>query len=325
VGRAVGGAVLTLLCGAGVVVLHSVFVLSARGQLVDDATLSGGRIGERYLRGYAEQVLDLVSVLGLVIAAAVVLLIGVLRRRVRRALLAVVIVGGPTITTQVLKRWVFERPDLVETGGAAANSLPSGHTTFAAGVAAAILVVLPPRLRPAGAALAALYTAVTGSATLAVGWHRASDVVAAVLVVGAWTGLVCAAISLRERRIGLRESSSGSSGFRVLVPGIAVVALLTGSAAAALAALTWSGPLPVEGRTQLFAAYSGSVMGITAVSCAVFLAAVLVLRPAPAAVPGPSDHDLHPPEDDDRPPPRGPEVPPVALRASPPAPGAGAG
>ncbi len=271
---------LAVACAVGVVGLHAVFVLTATGQLVDDATLVGGSIGQRFVEDAAAAVLRLVSVLGLVVAAAVVLLIGVLRRRVRRALLAVAVVLGPTATTQVLKRWAFERPDLADTAGAAANSLPSGHTTVAAAVAAAVLVVLPPRARPVGALAGAVSTAATGSATLAVGWHRASDVVAAVLVVGVWTGLVGALIAARDRSAPLREEPPAAvSGWRLVVPALAGAAVVAGAAAAAVVAALAGSALPVEGRAGLLAAYAGAVLAIAGASSAVFLATLVVLRP----------------------------------------------
>jgi hypothetical protein len=294
-GRVAGGLALALACAVGVLALHAAFVLTATGQLVDDATLVGGRIGQRYVEGFAEAVLDLVSVLGLVVAAGAVLLIGVVRRRLRRALLAVAVVLGPSATTQVLKRWLLERPDLADTAGAAANSLPSGHTTFAAGVAAAVLVVLPPRARPAGAAVGAVYTAATGSATLAVGWHRASDVVAAVLVVGVWTGLVAALIALRDRVTPLAEAAPpaagprAGSGWRLVVPALTAAAVVLGLLAAVAALVLAQAPLPAEGRPLLLVGYAGGVAAVAASASAVFVATLVVLRPAvrvPAPAPG---------------------------------------
>src|SRR6185503_6696111 len=110
-----------------------------------------------------------------------------------------VLMVGANLTTQVLKNAVFVRPDLgVE--ASYGNTLPSGHTTAAASVAAALLLVVPPRVRPWAAVLGAGYTTATGVSTLIGQWHRPSDVVAAVLVVLAWTAIACALVALTPAR-----------------------------------------------------------------------------------------------------------------------------
>ena len=81
-----------------------------------------------------------------------------------------------------------------------ATPCPSGHTTAAASVSAALLLVVPPRARPWAAVLGAGYTTATGISTLIGQWHRPSDVVAAVLVVLAWTAIACALVALTPAR-----------------------------------------------------------------------------------------------------------------------------
>ncbi len=270
---------MVLACAGAVLALHQVFVTTATGQLVDDATLSGGRIGQDYVSGAAYSVLWLVSAAGVVVSVALVVVIGVVRRRYRRAALAAVLVLGPTLTTQLLKRLVLDRPELTDVGGTVANTLPSGHTTFAGAVSAGILVALPPRARPLGALVAAAYTAATGIATIAVSWHRASDVVAAVVVVGAWLGAAAAVLALRRRDPHAETDTRAVSGWRAVVPVLLVVAVLgTGAYTASMAALAAS-DLPVTGRAGLVLAYGGASSGVAGVSAAVFVAALLLLRP----------------------------------------------
>lgn len=283
VGKVVGAAVTALACAAAVLVLHQVFVTTLTGQVLDDATLVGGKIGQRYVRGGATAVLEVVSAAAVAVSVVLVLVIGIARRRPWRAALAAVLVLGPSVTTQLLKHVVLTRPDLLAgAAGSPANSLPSGHTTFAGAVSAGVLVVLPPRARPLGALLAALYTATTGVATVAVGWHRASDVVAAIAVVGAWLGLAGAVVAWRNRVAPLAEVDPRAvSGWRLAVPALLVVAVLGAVAAAgALAVLSAQvGGGTFTARSDLALAYAGGAAGICSASAAVFLAGLAVLRP----------------------------------------------
>ncbi len=278
-GRVVAGLVMVLACAGTVLALHQVFVTTVTGQLVDDATLAGGRIGQDYVREAAFAVLWLVSAAGVVVSVALVVVIGVARRRYRRAALAAALVLGPTLTTQLLKHYVLQRPELTDVGGAIMNSLPSGHTTFAGALSAGILVALPPRARPLGALLAAAYTAATGIATVAVSWHRASDVVAAVAVVGAWLGLAAVVLAVRRGALTAETDTRAVSGWRAVVPVLLIVAVLGLAAYAVSMALLAGSSLPVTGRAGLALAYGGSAGGVAGLSSAVFVAALLLLRP----------------------------------------------
>ena len=93
---------------------------------------------------------------------------------------------GASLTTQVLKHVVLERPDM-NISAATVNSFPSGHTTFAAAAMMSLFLVSPVALRPLVALCGWSYAAIAGASTLVLGWHRPSDVVAAFLVAGFWT------------------------------------------------------------------------------------------------------------------------------------------
>ena len=284
-GKVVGAAVLAVLSAAAVLVLHHVFVTTVTGQLLDQATLVGGRIGQRYVRAVTGSTLEVVSVAGVVGSVALVVVIGVARRRPWRAGLAALLVVGPSATTQLLKHVLLTRPELITApDGSLANSLPSGHTTFAAAVSAGVLVVLPPRARPLGALLAAGYTATTGVATIAAGWHRASDPVAAVAVVGAWLGLVGVVVAWRSSFAPLAEVDPRAvSGWRVVVPVLVAVAVVGAAAwAASLAVLApqAAAGAAITARPDLALAYAGGAAAVCASSATVFLAALVVLRPA---------------------------------------------
>lgn len=285
VGKVVGAAVTALACAVVVLVLHHVFVTTLTGQVLDDATLVGGKIGRRYVPTAVGSVLDVVSEAGVVASVVLVLVIGIVRRRPWRAALAAMLVVGPSVTTQLLKHVVLSRPELmVGAAGSVDNSLPSGHTTFAGAVSAGVLVVLPPRARPLGALLAALYTATTGVATVVAGWHRASDVVAAIAVVGVWLGLAGAVVAWRNRVAPQPEVDPRAvSGWRLAVPVLLVIAVVGAVAAAGslvLLASQVSGGEAFTRRDDLALAYAGGAAGICSVSAAVFLAGLAVLRPS---------------------------------------------
>jgi hypothetical protein len=223
----------------------------------------------------------------LVIATAVIGFIALIRRRVAVAFGAMLLIVGANLTTQLLKQ-VIDRPRLgVDLQRATAgNSLPSGHTTTAAAVAVALLLVLPAGVRGAGGMLCALLAALVGIATLSAGWHRPSDAVAALLIVGVWACVAGLFIVAAQRRDGVVEYQLPN---RFAVGALTVVGLvLLAGAALALALTDQALSTPVEqlGRRRLLAAYGGGALGIAGVAGLV-VASVLATahRVAPQVVP----------------------------------------
>ncbi len=164
-----------------------------------------------------------------------------LRKRVALSLVAGVIIVGAVFTTEILKHWVLERPNLVPST-LYRNSFPSGHATVAFSVGVAATLVVPPRLRRPMAALAVLYAAGIGVAVVAAGWHRPSDVVGAYLVTIAWAAGAVAFAATRDDSAYLRTDQSwpqGTVALRYLVGGVALAALgYLGAVAIAFAAET---------------------------------------------------------------------------------------
>lgn len=281
---ALWSAVVAVASALAVGVLARLFVETWAGQRVEDAALDGARFGQGRLWTVAEPVLDVVSVgfVAAVLLAAV--LIAVVRRRWSLAVQVAVLVGGANLTTQAVKR-LMDRPDL-GVGADYGNTLPSGHTTVAASVSAALLLVVPPRARPAVAVVGAAYTAATGVSTLVGQWHRPSDVVAAAFVVLAWAAVVCGAMALAPApsttTAALARVEGGDRWWRRTrgtAVTLVVVAVGTGTFAAVLLGRTWAGRGGVpSGRAEL-AAYAGGVTAVVAASCLTF-AAMLVLRHA---------------------------------------------
>jgi membrane-associated phospholipid phosphatase len=281
---------LSALAAAEVVAFVAIwrfFVQSRHGQLLETVALTGNTIGQARVSDIVDTVLNTMSVLSLAIAMAVVAFIALIRRRVAVAFGVIILIVGANVTTQLLKR-IITRPELgVDLERAAAgNSLPSGHTTIAASVAVALILVLPARLRGTGAVLGALFTALAGVATLSAGWHRPSDAVAAVLVVGGWACAVALFIVAAQRDHGSVRYGPSS---RLVVPLLALGGL-------ALLGLCWvafqfvepvlSTPVEELSRYRLFAGYAGGAAGIAG-AVGLVLATVLatVHRVVPQVVP----------------------------------------
>ncbi|MCG7286166.1 phosphatase PAP2 family protein [Cellulomonas sp. ACRRI] len=286
--RVAAALLVALIAAVGVGVTWRVFVGTAQGQAVDQASLDGAHIGQNRLWEVAEPVLDVVSV-GFIAAAVVACaVIAFARRRWGLALVAAGVLAGANVTTRVLKYWVLDRPDLGY--GPDFNTLPSGHTTAAASVAVAVLLVVPPRTRPWVAVLGGAYAGATGVSTLVGQWHRPSDVVAGLLVVLAWGALACAVLALGVdtagdrrpptaalRTVGRGAGTGRGPGTTVALWLLAAVTVLAGAAAAVALRRTWSSDDPVGSTAALLTSYGGGALGIVAVAAA-SSGALLVLR-----------------------------------------------
>ncbi|MEH0826828.1 MULTISPECIES: phosphatase PAP2 family protein [Micromonospora] len=247
------------------------------GQWLDTVALTGNRIGQDRIDGPVNTILNAMSVVSLLAATAVIGFIALIRGRKALAVTATLLIAGANVTTQLLKHYLV-RPDfgIDPERAAAGNSLPSGHTTVAASVAVALILVLPRKLRVAGAFLGAGYAAVAGVATLSAGWHRPSDAVAAYLVVGAWAAVAGLVLLFFQREQAVVEPGDAHRVAGAVLGGAGVVALL--ASAVALSWLVDRSTVPVEalGRRPLFIGYAGSAAGIAGTT-AVVAALVLVV------------------------------------------------
>ncbi|MCO1613153.1 MULTISPECIES: phosphatase PAP2 family protein [Micromonospora] len=247
------------------------------GQWLDTVALTGNRIGQDRIDDPVDTLLNAMSVVSLLAATAVIGFIALIRGRKALAVTATLLIAGANVTTQLLKHYLA-RPDfgIDPERAAAGNSLPSGHTTVAASVAVALILVLPRKLRVAGAFLGAGYAAAAGVATLSAGWHRPSDAVAAYLVVGAWAAVAGLVLLFFQREQAVVEPGDAHRVAGAVLGGAGVVALL--ASAVALSWLVDRSTVPVEalGRRPLFIGYAGSAAGIAG-TIAVVAALVLVV------------------------------------------------
>jgi membrane-associated phospholipid phosphatase len=109
--------------------------------------------------------------------------------RGRAALAAVVLLAGSAVTTQLLKHALASQRPYPTIQYLPPASWPSGHTTAAVALALALVIVSPPRLRPAVAAAGALLSAATAFSLLVLGSHYPTDVAGGCLVAGTWACL----------------------------------------------------------------------------------------------------------------------------------------
>jgi membrane-associated phospholipid phosphatase len=189
------GLLVAVCCAFATFAVYRLFVGTELGQTVDQALLDRAAAMPVVVDHVAHAVLAVFTPTLVVAACLVPPVLALLRRSPWHALAAVVLIVGANVTTQVLKGYVFDRPDLLALG--APNSLPSGHTTVAASVALALALIAPPVLRIPAAVVGLTGSLLVGTATIVAGWHRLSDVAAAVLVSAAWAGLVLAVVVLR--------------------------------------------------------------------------------------------------------------------------------
>jgi membrane-associated phospholipid phosphatase len=274
----------------GFVALARFFVQTVHGQRLDWIALTGNEIGHRTVEGPVNTALNTISIVSLVVATGAIAFIAVIRRRVAVAVVSVLLIAGANVSSGLLKM-LLDRPSLgVDTARAAAgNSLPSGHTTVAASVAVALVLALPTRVRGVGALIGTVVTAFVGVATLSAGWHRASDAVASVLLVGAWAGVAGLLLLLVQRgeagQAEVRHKNLPSTVLLALagvaLVAVAVVALYLTDQVAAVHPTDLS-------RKRLLAAYGGAAAGIagaTALMMAAFLVTLHRVVP-PRAVAG---------------------------------------
>ncbi|MFD2765886.1 phosphatase PAP2 family protein [Micromonospora eburnea] len=282
-GTAVWLVVLALAQVAALVLLWRFAVHTTLGQWADTVALTGNRIGQDHIDGPVNRILNAMSVVSLLAATAVIGFIALIRGRTALAVTATLLIAGANLSTQLLKQHLA-RPDLGidPERVAAGNSLPSGHTTVAASVAVALILVLPPKIRAAGAFLGVGYAAAAGVATLSAGWHRPSDAVAAYLVVGAWTavaGLLLLFFQRARAAISLADAHRAAAAVLGLGGGLAVVA-----SGLALSWLVRLADIPADelAPRPLFVGYAGAAIGIVgtmAVVAALVLAVVHRLVP----------------------------------------------
>ncbi|MFC0581711.1 phosphatase PAP2 family protein [Micrococcoides hystricis] len=148
----------------------------------------------QFLRGPVQQLLNVLPEVVAVLAVLAFLVLTLAKKRFFASGIALAMFLVANVSAQVLKHWIFSRPDLgtgipYYTG----NSLPSGHTVFAAAAGFSLILVARPRQRPWVAVLAVVLSSAVAAGTFIETWHRPADMMAGFFLAAAWA-LVAAAI-----------------------------------------------------------------------------------------------------------------------------------
>jgi len=170
---------------AGVVLfaLQHVAVQTTAGQLLDERWMSAVRDANETVSAFATGALATVSPFLAIAVLALALTIAGIRRDAVGALHAITVVVVSNVVSQVLKHTVFDRPMLTDVISHTPNSLPSGHTTLAVSLVAAVVAVSPRAAAPLVAIGGLTWAGAAALGTIVAGWHRPSDIVAALLVI----------------------------------------------------------------------------------------------------------------------------------------------
>ena len=213
--------VVLILSAIGFTAVYAAGVLTRPGQILENRALDASTFLVR-----PGGLLSLVTTTNIAIALGALVLLGVALRRFRATGRAVAVVVVATVLSQLLKNGLLERPDYL--GDVSANTLPSGHTVAYASILFALLIILPPKSRTVAALFASIVLGVVVVQLLAFGWHRASDVVAGLLLV---TGVMALAHLVLPDR-GDRPVRSGGGTRALLVLGALGAAVLLAASVA---------------------------------------------------------------------------------------------
>jgi len=185
--------------------LWAVFVEAGWGQSVDDMVLESRRVTDLTAIARNASSLGLITNSSLALGCLALLVVGLVRRRALLGVAAACVVGAATVTTEVLKKLVIDRPALIhESAGISGNSFPSGHTTISTALALAVLLVVPVRWRKVAGVVGALWITFQATGVVATGWHRPSDAVAGYAVSLGWAAFAVAALA----RLGRAERAT---------------------------------------------------------------------------------------------------------------------
>jgi membrane-associated phospholipid phosphatase len=141
--------------------------------------------------GTVDQIAEVIRLIGelpvVIVLTGAIFLLGRHFGRRREALAAVAVIVGAGLSTQLLKH-VFAYPRFQDLSWTHPQELafPSGHTTAAAALSIALVLVVPAVYRMSAAAIGVLVTGGVGVSVIVLGWHYPSDVVGGLLVASAW-------------------------------------------------------------------------------------------------------------------------------------------
>lgn len=216
-GRTLSGAlVLAVASLATLVATVRILLGTVQGQTLDENAMESV-YARRDTLEHLLSALGYVSIGTMAVGMTVLVGLAVVRGRFDAAIAAAGVLAVANLATQALKRYVIDRPDYGV--GWHENSLPSGHTTAAMSMVVAALLVTPAALRFLVTFLGTAAVFLTGVSTVVAGWHRPSDIVAALAICVLCGSVAAFALALRRT-----ARPSGSFGATLLLALLATVA-----------------------------------------------------------------------------------------------------
>lgn len=197
-------ATLSVVAAMGLVAMYGLFVRTRWGQRVDEASRRARDVVPDDLVSGAWGLIDTISVASLALVTAIIVMVAALRRRPRLAFTVGASVLAANVATQLLKRSLLSRPDIIGAGDH--NSYPSGHSTVAMSVLLALVLVVPQRWRSVVGVVGLAYPIGIGVGVVTAGAHRPSD------VLGAW--VVCLAVFATATAVLIAGGGYGVGGRR---------------------------------------------------------------------------------------------------------------
>ncbi len=218
-------------CGVGLLILTWVLAFHVGVfERADHYVFDGfGGLQRPRVNSLAASIARLCSPQSYVYLAAIPVLMALMRRRTRVALAVITIILCANLTTELLKPLLAQPRTTACVPGVAyiaPASWPSGHATAAMALALCIVLAAPARLRPAAAALGAMFAVAVSYSFLTLGWHYPSDVFGGFLVAGIWTLLGIAALSAIARNRPAEAAARVSLGDALRPPAVALLVSL---------------------------------------------------------------------------------------------------
>jgi len=160
---------------------YLLLVHTAAGQRLDNAAYYGAMKAGSGPFKFLDAQLRRIDERSLKLAIVVIFGIGLLRGRPILGIGGALIAGGPVAAGHVLRYHVLDHPPFV-VRSAIGYTFPSDHVAAAVGIAMALVVVSPPRMRGVVAILGGAFSAAVAEQVQVIGWHRASDSIGACLL-----------------------------------------------------------------------------------------------------------------------------------------------
>ena len=205
---------------------YLLLVRTSLGQRFDNAAYMGSQASPSSPRVADGNQLHRITADSFALVLLLLVGIGAFRHRIRLGVGSALAAGVAVIGTDVLKRWVLDRPPLTATDAyVPGNTFPSGHTAAAVACAMALVLVCAPRWRGLAAVVAGAYGWITAAQVQTAGWHKPSDAIGGALLAFASVAAVAALVA-RHRPVYVETARPHRIAFAVM----ASIALIDGLA-----------------------------------------------------------------------------------------------